>query len=285
VNNHPNYSGRRAYPSDISDARWALIEPSLTAWRQARLDRRPTGEPAATDLRDIFDAILYVNRTGIPWKYLPHDLPNYRTVYGYYAAWRDEGLFAQLNYDLTGLARVKAGRAGEPSAAVIDTQSVKTSTNPPTATQGTDAAKRIVGRKRGIATDALGLLLAVIVCAASVSENHAGAQILNQAKAIHPTLTKTWVDAGFKTQFVEHAASLGIDAEVVPRNVEAKGFHVVKRRWVVERTLGWLMLHRRLARDYETLTASAEAMIHIAMIDNVSKRITDETTPTWRGTY
>lgn len=88
-----------------------------------------------------------------------------------------------------------------------------------------------------------------------------------------------------QTQFIEHAASLGIDAEVVPRNVEARGFHVVKRRWVVERTLGWLMLHRRLARDYETLTASAEAMIHIAMIDNVSKRITDETTPTWRDTY
>src|SRR3954449_2520590 len=112
---------RRAYPSDISDARWALIAPTLTAWRQARLDRRPTAEPAATDLRDIFDAILYVNRTGIAWKYLPHDFPNHATVYGYYAAWRDEGVFAQLNYDLTGLARVKAGRASEPSAAVIDT--------------------------------------------------------------------------------------------------------------------------------------------------------------------
>jgi transposase len=276
---------RRAYPSDISDARWALIAPRLTTWRQARLDRRPTAEPAATDLRDVFDAILYVNRTGIPWKYLPHDFPNYRTVYGYYAAWRDEGIFAQLNYDLTGLARVKAGRAAEPSAAVIDTQSVKTSTNPPTATQGTDAAKRIVGRKRGIVTDALGLLLAAIVCAASVSENQAGIQVLNQAKEIHPTIVKTWVDAGFKTQFVEHAAALGVDAEVVPRNVEVKGFHVVKRRWVVERTLGWLMFHRRLVRDYETLTSSSVAMIHIAMIDNVSKRITDETTPTWRGTY
>lgn len=131
--------------------------------------------------------------------------PNHRTIYGYYAAWRDEGIFAKLNYDLTGLARVKAGRAAQPSAAVIDTQSVKTSTNPPVATQGTDAAKRIVGRKRSVATDALGLLLAVIVCAASASENQAGTRVLNQAKAIYPTLTKTWVDAGFKTQFVEHA--------------------------------------------------------------------------------
>jgi transposase len=276
---------RRAYPSDISDARWALIAPTLTAWRQARLDRRPTAEPAATDLRDIFDAILYVNRTGIAWKYLPHDFPNHATVYGYYAAWRDEGVFAQLNYDLTGLARVKAGRASEPSAAVIDTQSVKTSTNPPTATQGTDAAKLIVGRKRGIATDALGLLLAVIVCAASTSENRAGIQILDQAKHLHPTITKTWVDQGFKNQFVEHAATVGVDAEVVTRNPGIRGFSVVKRRWVVERSIGWLMLHRRLARDYETLPASSEAMVYIAMIDNASKRITDETTPTWRGTY
>jgi transposase len=262
-----------------------LIEPTLTAWRQARLDRRPTGAPASTDLRDVIDAILYVNRTGIPWKYLPHDFPPHATVYFYYAAWRDEGIFAQLNYDLTGLARAKEGRAAEPTAAVIDTQSVKTSPNPPITTQGTDAAKKIVGRKRSVATDTLGLLLAVIVCAASISENQAGIQVLDQAKAAHPTITKTWVDAGFKTQFVEYAAALGVDAEVVPRKTDTKGFHVVKRRWVVERTLGWLMLHRRLARDYETLPTSSEAMIHIAMIDNISKRITDETTPTWRGTY
>lgn len=276
---------RRAYPCDISDARWALIEPTLSAWQQARIDRRPTSEPARTDMREIFNAILYVNRTGIAWKYLPHDFPPHSTVYYYYALWRDEGLFAQLNYDLTGLARVKEGRAAEPTAAIIDTQSVKTSTNPPVATQGTDAAKKIVGRKRSIATDTLGLLLAVIVIAASVTENTAGIQVLDQVKALHPTITKTWVDAGFKSQFVEHAAEIGIDAEVVPRNAEVRGFHVVKRRWVVERTIGWIMLHRRLVRDFETLPASSEAMIHVAMIDNVSKRITGETTPTWRGTY
>jgi transposase len=276
---------RRAYPSDISDARWALIAPTLLAWQQDRIDRRPTGEPARTDVREVFNAIVYVNRTGIAWKYLPHDFPPHSTVYYYYAAWRDEGIFAQLNIELTGLARVKAGRDAQPSAAIIDTQSVKTSTNPPTTTQGTDAAKRIVGRKRSIATDTLGLLLAVIVMAASVTENQAGIQTLDQVKTSYPTVTKTWVDAGFKNQFVEHAATLGVDAEVVPRNTETRGFHIVKRRWVVERTLGWLMLHRRLARDYETLPASAEAMIHVAMIDNVSRRITGETTPTWRGTY
>jgi transposase len=142
---------RRPYPSDISDARWELIGPILLAWQQARIDRRPTGEPARTDVREVFNALLYLNRTGIAWKYLPHDFPPHGTVYFYYALWRDEGIFAQLNYELTGLARVKEGRRAEPSAAIIDTQSVKTSTNPPLGTQGTDAAKLIVGRKRSIA--------------------------------------------------------------------------------------------------------------------------------------
>jgi transposase len=276
---------RRAYPSDISDARWALIEPTLTAWRQARLDRRPTGKPAPTDLREIFNAILYVNRTGIAWKYLPHDFPSHNTVYGYYAAWRDEGIFAQLGYELTGMARVKEGRKPEPSAAIIDSQSIKTSTNVPLTSQGTDAGKKIVGRKRGVVTDALGLILAVIVTAASLSDNAIGTRLLDQAKNTYPTLSKAWVDTGFKNTVIEHGATMGIDVEVVSRNTQTRGFHIVKRRWVVERSLGWLMLHRRLTRDYETLTSSAEAMIHIAMIDNTSKRITGETTPTWRGTY
>jgi transposase len=278
-------SQRKPYPSDLSDARWALIEPTLTAWRQARLNRRPTGKSAPTDLREVFNAILYIDRTGVPWKYLPHDFPPHGTVYTYYAAWRDEGIFAQLNYDLTGLARVKEGRAPEPTAAIIDTQSVKTSTNVPLTSQGTDAGKKIVGRKRGVVTDALGLILAVIVTAASLSDNTIGIRLLDQAKNTYPTISKTWVDTGFKNTVIEHGAQLGIDVEVVPRKTQTRGFHVVKRRWVVERSLGWLMLHRRLARDYETLPTSSQAMIHIAAIDNLSKRITDETTPTWRGTY
>jgi transposase len=184
-------SERKPYPSDLPDARWALIEPTLTAWRKARRDRRPTGQPAKVELREVFNAILYVNRTGIPWKYLPHDFPNHGTVYAYYAAWRDEGIFAQLNYDLTGLARVKEGRKPEPTATVIDTQSVKTSTNVPLNSQGTDAAKKIVGRKRGILTDTIGLILAVIVTAASLSENAVGIQLLDQAKKTYPTISKS----------------------------------------------------------------------------------------------
>ncbi|MFE2282213.1 IS5 family transposase [Streptomyces sp. NPDC059454] len=278
-------SERKPYPSDLSDARWALIEPTLAAWRKARLDRRPTGQPAKVDLRDVFNAILYVNRTGIPWKYLPHDFPNHATVHAHYAAWRDEGILAQLNYDLTGLARVKEGRKPEPTASVTDTQIVKTSTNVPVTSQGTDAAKKTVGRKRGILTDTIGLILAVTVTAAGLSENALGIRLLDQAKETYPTISKSWVDTGFKNAVVEHGARLGIDVEVVNRNPEARGFQVVKRRWVVERSIGWTMMHRRLARDYETLTASSEAMIHIASLDNLTRRITDETTPTRRGTH
>ncbi|MEW1870452.1 IS5 family transposase [Streptomyces caelestis] len=278
-------SERKPYPSGLSDARWSLIEPTLTAWRKARLDRRPTGQPAKVDLRDVFNAILYVNRTGTPCKYLPHDFPNHGAVYAYYAAWRDEGIFAQLNDDLTGLARVKEGRKPEPTASVIDTQSVKTSTNVPVTSQGTDAAKKIVGRKRGILTDTIGLILAVTVTAAGLPENALGIRLLDQAKETYPTISKSWVDTGFKNAVVEHGARLGIDVEVVNRNPEARGFQVVKRRWVVERSIGWIMMHGRLARDYETLTASSEAMIHIASLDNLTRRVTDETTPTWRGTH
>jgi transposase len=273
---------RRAYPCDLSDARWALIAPRLTAWRQARTDAGVGGRTPTHDLREIFNAILYLNRTGIPWRYLPHDFPPYRSVYGYFAAWTTEGIFTELNYDLTGLVRDHSGRAVTPTASVMDTQSVKTSTNVPAATQGTDAGKKIVGRKRGIITDTLGLLLAVAVTAASVSDNAIGVDLLDQATTVYPTLTKTWVDAGFKNTVVEHGAALGVDVEVVTKDPQVKGFSVVKRRWVAERTLGWLMHHRRLVRDYEARPDNSASMITIAMIDNLAKRLTAETTPTWR---
>ncbi|MFI7434029.1 IS5 family transposase [Micromonospora haikouensis] len=275
-------TARRAYPSDLSDARWALIAPRLTAWRQARTDAGVGGRTPTHDLREIFNAILYVNRTGIAWRYLPHDFPPHATVYGYFATWSKEGILTELNYQLTGLVRDHHGRTTPPTASIMDSQSVKTSTNVPLPTQGTDAGKKIVGRKRGIITDTLGLLLAVIVTAASASDNTIGMDLLDQATATYPTLTKTWVDAGFKNRVVEHGAALGIDVEIVTKDPQIKGFSVVKRRWVVERTLGWLMHHRRLVRDYETRPDNSASMITLAMIDNLAKRLTAETTPTWR---
>src|SRR6266511_2310101 len=164
-------TSRSAYPSDLSDAPWADIEPRLTAWRQSRAAAGVSGRTPTHDLREIFNAILYLNRT----------------VYGYFAAWSKEGLFTELNYELTGLVRDHQGRQIEPTASIMDTQSVKTSTNVPAVTQGTDAGKKILGRKRGIITDTLGLLLAVVVTAASVSDNVIGMNLLDQATAAHPT--------------------------------------------------------------------------------------------------
>ncbi|SIR94950.1 transposase, IS4 family [Microbispora rosea] len=275
---------QRPYPSDLSDARWKLVEPVLTAWRTERKGRAlDIGRPPEHDLRAILNAILYVDRTGIPWRYLPHDYPPWATVYGYFAHWQKDGVFEQLSGLLRRLLRTAEGRDPEPTACVIDSQSVKTSANVPATTQGIDAGKKIVGRKRSIVTDTLGLLLAVLVTAASVSDGAAGRQLLTQVAANHPTITKTWADSAYRTTVIEHSATLGIDVEVVRKDPATRGFTPLPRRWTVERTLGWLMLHRRLARDYEALPARSEAMIHLAMIDLMARRLTGESTPTWRG--
>ncbi|WP_330315101.1 IS5 family transposase [Streptomyces sp. NBC_00523] len=274
---------RRPYPSDLSDARWELIEPVLSAWR---LERRRTalhfGRPPEHDLRDIMDAILYVDRTGVQWRYLPHDFPHWNTVYGYFAKWADEGVFAQLNGLLRQLLREKEGREGEPSACVIDAQSVKTSTSVPASSQGIDAGKEIVGRKRSIATDTLGLLLAVLVTAAGVQDSVAGTHLLDQVAAEHPSIGKVWVDGGYRQYLVEHAATLGIDMEITARKSGTRGFTPIPKRWAVERTYGWLMLNRRLARDYETLPTRSEALIHLAMTSLMTRRLTGENTISWR---
>ena len=164
----------------------------------------------------------------------------------------------------------------------MDTQSVKTSTNVPLSTQGIDAGKKIVGRKRGIVTDTLGLLLAVTVTAASASDNTIGMDLLDQATTAHPTLAKTWVDAGFKNKRHRTRRQPRHRRRGRHQRPADQGFSVVKRRWVVERTIGWLMHHRRLVRDYETRPDNSASMITIAMIDNLTKRLTTETTPTWR---
>ncbi|MGW4698724.1 IS5 family transposase [Kitasatospora cineracea] len=274
---------RKPYPSDLSDARWALIEPVLSAWRAERQRTSLNLGGKVTDLREVMNAILFVNRTGIPWRYLPHDFPPHTTVFSHFSAWTADGTIERLGLRLHRLVREKEGRDAEPTACVIDAQSVKTATSVPTGTQGIDAGKKIVGRKRSIVTDTLGLLLLVMVTAASVSDNDAGKQLLTRLAESHPTVTKAWVDTGYKTQAVEHGARLGIDVDVVPRNTQVKGFSIVPRRWVVERTFGWIMMHRRLARDYETKPEHSESMIRLAMISNLAKRATGETTITWHN--
>ncbi|WP_329448856.1 IS5 family transposase (plasmid) [Streptomyces sp. NBC_01426] len=277
-------SERRRYPSDLSDARWELVEPVLTAWRAERRGRGlDIGQPPDHDLRSLLDAVLYVNRTGIPWRYLPHDYPHWNTVYAYFARWQEEGVFDQLNSLLRRQVRRQEGREEEPTACVIDSQSIKTSTNVPTYEQGIDAGKKIVGRKRSIVIDTVGLLLAVVVTAASVQDSIAGRTLIGRVAVEHPTVRKTWVDGGYRQHLVEHAAALGIDMHIVRRDPSTRGFKVLPRRWTVERTLGWLMNHRRLARDYEARPHRSEAMIQLAMINLMTRRLTAEATLTWRG--
>jgi transposase len=273
---------RRPYRSDLSDARWALIEPLLTEWRARRQQAGLGIRPPEHDLREIVNAILYVVRTGIAWEYLPHDFPPYKTVYDYYGKWEADGTTKALHDLLRQQVRVHKGRNPQPSAAVIDSQTVKTSSNVAEAEQGFDAAKRVKGRKRHIAIDMLGLLLVVIITAASVQDSAAGKQVLDRLAADHPTVSKTWVDGGYNNGVVSHGTAHGIDVEVVHRDPDAKGFKVLPRRWAVERSLGWLVLHRRLVRDYETLPQRSESVIYWAMIGNMLRTLTGESTPSWR---
>jgi len=278
-------TSRLAYPTDLSDARWALIEPVLHAWRAGRAQAGLGLSEPVHDLREIVNAILYVNRAGCAWQLLPHDFPPYKTVYDYYARWEKDGTAEAIHDLLRRQVRERAGRSPGPSAALMDAQSVKTSGNVPESSQGIDAGKKIKGRKRHIATDTLGLLLVVLVTAASVQDTPGGRAVIAELAARHPSVTKAWVDAGYQRSVAETGAAHGIDVEVVSKDPGHKGFRPLPKRWAVERTYGWLMLHRRLARDYETLPERSRAMIHWAMTDNMARRLTGESTPTWRENH
>ena len=234
------------------------------------------------DLREIVNAILYVCRTGIAWEYLPHDFPPYKTVYDYYVKWEADGTTETLHDLLRQRVRVAKGRAETPTAAIIDSQSVKTSCNVDESSQGIDAGKKIKGRKRHIATDVLGLLLVVIVTAASVQDSAGGQQVLDHLAASHPTVSKAWADGGYNNAVIRHGTQRGINVEVVKRPA-AQGFHVLPRRWVIERSLGWLMQHRRLVRDYEALPQRSRTMVHWAMTNTMSRTLAGESTQTWRN--
>ncbi|MGV9937198.1 IS5 family transposase [Streptomyces olivaceoviridis] len=272
-------SARRPYRSDVSDARWALIEPVFSTWRARRTG--PGTAARVHDLREIVNAILYVNRTGIPWEYLPQDFPPYKTVYDYYAKGEADGTTQQVHDLLRDEARRAHGRSAEPTAAVVDAQSVKASACVAETSQGIDAGKKIKGRKRHLITDTLGLVLAVLVTAANVHDTTGGRLLLDDLAAAHPSVTKVWADGGYQNSIFNHGARLGIDVEVVQRP-RARGFEPLPKRWVIERTFGWLMQHRRLARDYEALPQRSRTMIHWAMADKMSRELTGESAPTWR---
>jgi transposase len=233
------------------------------------------------DLRDLLDAILHVDRTGIPRRYLPHDFAPRETVYGHFAAWQKEGV-GRLSGLLRRLVREAEGRGAEPTACVPDARGSKTSASVPAAGQGSDAGKKGAGRRRPPGVDALGVPPAVWVTAASVSGNAGGIHPLSRIAATSPHVTKAWAGTGYRAKAIGHGARLGID--VVQREPGVGGFKVIPRRRTVERTLGRLMRHRRLARGYETRPHRSEAMIRIAMIDLMSRRLTRASAPNRRDT-
>ena len=274
--------GRTAYSTDLTDAQWALIDPFLRAWKAKRPS--PSGHAGRYDLREIVNALFYQNRTGCQWALLPHDLPPGSAVYYYFALWRDDGTDQTIHDLLRCQAREKAGRAEDPSAVALDTQSVRAANHVPAATTGKDAGKRVPGRKRGLAVDALGLIIAVVVMAASATDNQIGVRLIDRVLAHTPTVTKAWVDAGFKDDVAIHGAVHGIDVEQVLRSDSRAGFVPIPKRWIVEQVNGTLMLHRRLTREYETREASSESRTWWASTANLVRRLTATATAMWRDT-
>ncbi|MER6169634.1 IS5 family transposase [Streptomyces violaceorubidus] len=274
-------SERKPYQSDLTDGQWALIEPVLTAWKSRH--RSVSGHQGRYSMREIVNSILYQSRTGCQWALLPNDLPPKSATYYYFAAWRDDGTDQQIHELLRCQVRERNRRLEDPTLVILDTQSVRAATGVPAATTGKDAAKRVPGRKRGLAVDVLGLVIAVTVLAASVHDNAAGITLLDQvAVAAGGSVSKALVDQGFKNQVVTHGAALGIDVEIVQRNPGEQGFVPQPKRWRVEQTFGILILHRRLVRDYEHRPASSASRVYWAMTHVIARRLTDTNMLTWR---
>ncbi|MFJ6437832.1 IS5 family transposase [Streptomyces sp. NPDC091416] len=272
-------SERKLYPSDLSDEQWSLIEPVITAWKDRHCS--VSGHQGAYDMREIVNAILYQGRTGSQWAYLPHDLPPKSATYYYFAAWRDDGTDRVIHELLRCQVRERARRLEDPTLVVLDTQSVHAAAGVPGSTTGHDPAKRVPGRKRGLAVNDLGLIIAVVVLAANTHDNAAGIVLLDQvAEHAGGTVRKALVDQGFKNQVVAHGAGLGIDVEIIARNPQVKGFVPQPKRWRVEQTYGILILHRRLVRDYEYRPSSSR--VYWAMTHVMTRRLTGANTPTWR---
>ena len=234
------------------------------------------GRPRIWPLRQIVDAILYLDRTGCPWRYLPASFPPWQTVYGYFAAWRDDGTLPRLHSELRAQVRARAGRDAQPTAAVIDSQSVRAADTVPKASRGWDNAKKVNGRKRHIAVDTMGLVLDVVITPASVQDRQGARPLLWNTRRACPKVRLVWADAGYTSKtgkLATWAGTLKMTLQIIARR-NPHAFEVLPRRWVVERTFAWISKHRRTARDYEHLPASHEAMVLWAMTALMTRRLT-----------
>jgi transposase len=256
-----------SYPSDLSDGQWALVEGLLSPPGTG-------GRPECHPRRELVNAILYVVRTGCSWRQLPKDFAPWPTVYAYFRRWRLDGSLDRVHDTLRDAVRLAEGRDQQPTAAIIDAQSVKGADTVASATRGYDAGKKVNGRKRHVVVDTIGMVLLVMVTTASVQDRDGARPVLEAMAVMHPTVRHVWADGGYAGKLIEWAKTVArVMLEIVKKKEGQHGFEVLPRRWVVERTLSWITRCRRLDRDYERLPEHSEAMIKWAMIGLMTRRL------------